>query len=41
MGQYLVLVIQLDAKHRVRQRLDHCCYDFNGVFFRQLAYFPP
>src|SRR6266403_2208390 len=29
--QNLVLVFQLDAEHRVRQRLDHRRHDFNGV----------
>src|SRR5216683_4036997 len=29
--QDLVFVFQLDAKHRVGQRLDHRCHDFNGV----------
>src|SRR5713226_4189811 len=29
--QNLELVFQLDAEHRVRQRLDHRCHDFNGV----------
>src|SRR6266478_3841436 len=29
--QDLVLVFQLNAKHRVRQRLDHRGHDFNGV----------
>ena len=38
--QHLVLVFQLDAKHRVRQRFDHSSDDFNGVFFRQLLVLP-
>src|SRR6266436_4959134 len=32
--QDLVLVFQLDAEHRVRQRLDHRGHDFNGVLLR-------
>src|SRR6266568_2842256 len=34
MSQNLVLVFQLNAKHGVRQRLDHRCHDFNGVLLR-------
>src|SRR5580698_7470096 len=37
MGQHLVLVFQLHAKHRVRQRLDHGSHDFDGVLFPALA----
>src|ERR1700678_4225342 len=32
MRQHLVLVLQLHAKHRVRQRLDHGGHHFDGVF---------
>src|ERR1700723_4073735 len=39
MGQHLVLVLQLHAKHRVRQRLDHGGHDFDGVLFPALARF--
>jgi len=35
-GQHLMLVFQLDAKHRIRQGLDHRGYDFNGVSFGKL-----
>jgi len=38
-GQHLMLVFQLDAKHRIRQGLDHRGYDFNGVFFWQTPRF--
>ena len=31
MRQYLVLVLQLHAKHGVGQRLNHCGHHFNGV----------
>ena len=31
--QHLVLVLQLDAEHRVRQRLDHRCLDLDRLFF--------
>ena len=41
MSEHLMFVFQLYLKHCVRQRLDHCCDNFNGVFFRQWAYFPP
>jgi hypothetical protein len=29
-----VFIIQFDAKHRVRQGLDHAALDFNPIFFR-------
>src|SRR5277367_4969495 len=32
MGQHLVLVLQLHAKHRVRQRLNHGSHHFDGIF---------
>src|SRR5277367_3747923 len=32
MCQHLVLILQLHAKHRVRQRLDHGRHHFDGVF---------
>src|SRR5271156_5155372 len=33
MRQHLVLVLQLHAKHRVRQRLNHGRHYFDGIFF--------
>jgi hypothetical protein len=32
-GQHLMLVLELDAKHRVRKGLNDGCHHFNGVFF--------
>src|SRR5580693_4444812 len=37
MRQHLVLVLQLHAKHRVRQRLDHGSHYFDGIFLTALA----
>src|SRR6202789_4467079 len=37
MRQRLVLVLQLHAKHRVRQRLDHGSHYFDGIFLTALA----
>src|SRR5579872_2239344 len=33
MGQHLMLVFELDAKHGVRKRLDHRGHHLDGVFF--------
>ena len=35
MRQNLVLVFQLDAEHRIGQRLYHCGFELNGFFFAQ------
>src|SRR5208282_2166508 len=36
-GQHLMLVFELDAKHRVRQRLDDSRHHFDGVFLATFA----
>src|SRR3984885_8281363 len=37
MRQHLVLVLELHAKHRVRQRLNHGSHYFDGIFLPALA----
>src|SRR5262249_11013670 len=31
--QHLMLVLQFNPEHRIRQRFQHRCHDFNRVFF--------
>ena len=37
-SQHLVIVLQLDLKHGVRQCFNHHCHYFNRVFFRQTLF---
>lgn len=38
MRENLMAVLQLNSKHRIRERFDHRTFDFNNIFLGQMSF---